>query len=289
MAAFVRSGFPLYWPRNSMTGAPVGVLVGRDFNLDKSDLGLIKWEKFSDDHAKLTFVDLDYKAYRNTGQENWVERSIEFKWRGRGSYGAGTAEDSLRSAREGLHPADDAWSSDIMGGTIPVNDVSSKENRLIFGMCAQITDHVYRATGMVYRPDGRFEFVLPATFRDLYDERNLLIIENFSYFSNLIKTSGVDFKVGIDYNKNAQYSWLKIGNETLIAFSKVCDQNAEFGIASQYNGIQYNDNGENIDPDFTGFRSMADMSAPMITGNNIDQIDIPGEIMVSIDDIPLGN
>ena len=93
MSSFVRSGFPLHWPRNVVNGAPVGVLVGRDFNLDKSDRGLIKWEKFSDDHAKLTFLDLDYKAYSEDQSEKWIENYIEFKWRKWETYKNETDED----------------------------------------------------------------------------------------------------------------------------------------------------------------------------------------------------
>jgi len=304
MSSFVRSGFPLHWPRNVLTGAPVGVLVGRDFNLDKSDLGLIKWQKFSDDHAKLTFVDLDYKAYRNAGQEIWIERSIEFKWWKKWETWNGEAyEYELCSRREG-HPADTAWAIDVMGGTMPINDVPSKENRIIYGMCAQIATHVDSSSGWVLLPDRTIGFVLPMTFRDLYNESNLIILENFANFSDLIKSSGADFRVGFDYGKSAQYSWLKIfdygkiaqyswlkiGDETLIVFCQIHNPNSEDSIESHYGGIQYGyKSGKNIDPYFVGFWLMADMSIPMITTNNLAQLEIPNEIAVSIEDIPLGD
>jgi len=293
MSSFVRSGFPLYWPRNVVSGAPVGVLVGRDFNLGKSDLGLIKWEKFSDDHAKLTYVDIDYKAYRNAGQEIWIERSIEFKWRKWEPQNISPVEDIHRSFKEGLSSCDDAWTIDIIGGTMPINDVLSKENRMVYGMCAQLVDHVIISSGKVLLPERTIKFVLPTTFRDLYNESNLIILDNFANFSNLIKSSGADFKIGFDYSKSAQYSWLKIGDETLIVLCRILNPNSEYSSESQYGGIQYgvhdDDWTENIDPDFAGYRSMADMSMPMITANNLDQLEIPNEIVVSIEDIPLGD
>jgi len=290
MSSFVRSGFALDWPRNVITGAPVGVLVGRDFNLNKSDLGLIKWEKFSDDHAKLTFVDLDYKAYRDSGTEIWIERSIEFKWFKKWETWNGEAYANMLRAKEEGHSADTAWTIDIIGGTIPINEVSSKEERLIYGMCAQVADHVILSSGKVILPDGTIGFVLPSTFRDLYDESNLIILENFANFSNLLKNSGADFKTGFDYGKSAHYSWLKIGDETLIVLCRILNPNSKFSAESQYDGIQHGDiKGENVDPDFAGFHSMADMSSPMITTDNIDKLDIPKEIVVSIEDIPLGD
>jgi hypothetical protein len=191
-------------------------------------------------------------------------------------------------ARE-AHYGDTGWTIDIIGGTIPINEVSSKEKRLIYGMCAQVADHVILSSGKVILPERTIGFVLPSTLRDLYNESNLIILENFANFSELLKNSGADFKVGFDYSKSAQYSWLKIGDETLIVLCRILNPNSEYSAESQYDGIQYNENGENIDPDFAGFSSMADMSSPMITANNLDQIELPNEIVVSIEDIPLGD
>ncbi|MCD6218467.1 hypothetical protein J7L05_11520 [bacterium] len=247
MSSFVRSGFPLHWPRNVMTGAPVGVLVGRDFNLDKSDRGLIKWEKFSDDHAKMTFVDLDYKAYRDEGIEKWVENYIEFTWREWESYRGETLEDKRREfrARGCIGDDDKEKAIDIIGGTIPVNDVLSKENRMIYGMCGQIHIRVCGTTEDYYFSEKNF--VLPQTFKDLYSgfkdkpgfqcEHSLIILENFAGFAKLLKTSGADFKIGFDNSKVAQYSWLKIGDETLIAFCRLYNPDNAYGIGSQYLGI----------------------------------------------------
>lgn len=299
MSSFVRSGFPLHWPRNGLTGAPVGVLTGRDFKLDKSDRGLIKWEKFSDDHAKLTFVGLDEKAYRDEGKEIWIENYIEFKWRNWESYRNETFEDYRRAFKAGLRPGDDIKEKeiDIIGGTIPVNDVLSKENRMIYGMCGQVHLHFCRAALNFYFDEKNF--TLPPTFEDMYlgfkdtpgfkNEHRLIIRENFADFAQLLKTSGVDFKIGFDHSKIAQYTWLKTGDETLIAFCRMFDSNSEYGVGPQYLGIAYGNNGENIDTDYAIYRSMADMSAPMITANNLDQLDIPSEIAISIEDIPLGD
>jgi hypothetical protein len=299
MSSFVRSGFPLHWPRNVITGAPVDVLVGRDFNLDKSDRGFIKWEKFSDDHAKMTFVDLDYKAFRDEGKEKWIENYIEFTWREWESYRGETLEDKRREfrARGRIGDDDKEKAIDIIGGTIPVNDVLSQESRMIYGMCGQIHLRVCKATKDYYFNEKNF--VLPPTFEDLYsgfkdkpgfhNEHGLIILENFADFAKLLKTSGADFKIGFDNSKSAQYSWLKIGDETLIAFCRIYNPNNAYGIDHQYLGIEYGRNGENIDPDYAGYRSMADMSSPMITANNLGQIEIPNEITISIEDIPLGD
>ncbi len=297
MSSFVRSGFALHWPRNVITGAPVGVLVGRDFNLDKSDRGLIKWEKFSVDHAKMTFVDLDYKAYRDSGTEKWVENYIEFRWRNWESYRSETHEDYRRAFKAGIRTGDDDKEKRIIiGATIPVNDVLSNENRMIYGMCGQIHLRVCKATRSFYFNEKNF--TLPPAFVDLYsgfkdkpgfhNEHSLIILENYADFANLLKTSGADFKIGFDNSESAQYSWLKIGDETLIAFCRIFNPDNAYGIGSQYLGILYGQNGENIDPDYSVYRSMADMSSPMITANNLDQIDIPNEITISIEDIPLG-
>ncbi|MFH1513838.1 MAG: hypothetical protein ABIG42_00075, partial [bacterium] len=190
MSSFVRSGFPLHWPRNVMTGAPAGVLVGRDFNLDKSDRGLIKWEKFSADYAKLTFVDLDYKAYRDGGTEKWVENYIEFNWREWESYRHETLADKNRAFNAGIRTGEEDREKDIsvIGGTIPVNDVLSKENRMIYGMCGQLHLKVCGATEDYYFSEKNF--TLPPTFADLYsgfrdkpgfyNEHSLIILENFA-------------------------------------------------------------------------------------------------------------
>ncbi|MBU1023170.1 hypothetical protein KKB99_02690, partial [bacterium] len=184
----------------------------------------------------------------------------------------------------------------VIGGTIPVNDVLSKENRMIYGMCGQLHLKVCGATEDYYFSEKNF--TLPPTFVDLYsgfrdkpgfyNEHSLIILENFADFAKLIKTSGADFKIGFDDSKVAQYSWLKIGDETLIAFCRVHNPDNAYGIDHQYLGIAYGNNGENIDPDYAVYRSMADMSSPMITANNLDQIDIPNEITISVEDIPLG-
>ena len=299
MSSYVQSGFPLHWPRNVMTGAPVGVLTGRDFNLDQSDLGLIKWEKISDDYAKLTFIGLDDKDRRDEGNENWIVNHIEFRWRNWESYKDETYADKQRAFKAGKRPGEEDREKliSVIGGTIPVNDVLSNESRMIYGMCGQLHLHFCLAASDYYYSEENF--TMPPTFADLYsgfkhrpgfqNERSLIILENFAGFASLLKTSGTDFKIGFDYVENAHYSWLKIGNETLIAFCRTFNPDNFLGIARQYLGIEYDENGENVDPDYSIYRSMADMSSPMITANNLDQIDIPEEITISIENIPLGD
>ncbi|MBU1022663.1 hypothetical protein KKB99_00155, partial [bacterium] len=209
-----------------------------------------------------------------------------------------TLADKNRAFNAGIRTGDDDKEKAIMiGGTIPVNDVLSKESRMTYGMCGQIHRHVTGATTDYYFSEKNF--TMPPTFADLYsgfhdrlgfpNEHGLIILENFADFAKLLSTSGADFKIGFDDSKSAQYSWLKIGDETLIAFCRVYNPDNAYGIDHQYLGIAYGRNGENSDPDYSGYRSMADMSTPMITANNLDQIDIPNEITISIVDIPLGD
>ena len=281
-----------------MTGEPVGVLVGRDFNLDKSDFGLIKWEKLDDDHAKLTFLDIDYNLNRGKGSGKWVENYIAFRWRDWESYRYETLDDYRRAHNAGLRPGDDdkEKSIDVIGGTIPINAAMTVEHRKVYGMCGQFHARINRAArGFFYDEQNH---TTPTNFSDFYsgfhnipgyqNEHGLIVLENFADFASILKSSGADFKIGFDENKNAQYTWLKTGDETLIAYCIIYDLDNTFGVGSQYLGIALDENGINVDPDYSYFRKMANMSSPMITNDNINQLEIPKEISISVEDIPLG-
>lgn len=249
IAKLVNSGFLFYWPRNTIDGSPIQVITSRNLAKDQSDFGSIKYDYVDNSLFDLKWICVDGKAYKESGSKVWLEKSMNYRF--------AENENIVRN----IH---------VMMGTKAVSDVEGFNNKLIYVMCGNFTKAISRQLGTYYSYIGEF----PDSYDELLFNDRFVIRENFMAFAQLLESSNADFKWGFDSAKNTLYIVLDINGERLIA---AC--------------VKY---GDRLDPDgkcgmdyFDCNLDELDMSSPIITSNNMGQIKIPDEYLISIDDIPL--
>jgi hypothetical protein len=261
-STLVKSGFLLHWQRNPLTGKPVEVVTGRDLVEDRSDFGSFKYEIRNDTEFCLRFIGLDRDHYNNTGKELWVERAPVY------GYHKLDELDEMRGLKV------NRWPMNVMGATKTPDQIVDYDKRLLCAMVGNLETIINASINIHYACNE----TLPESFFDILDNRNFIIKENFEAFAQMLKESGASFKWGFD--GNIRYFELIIDGETYI---KQC---------IGYESVEDSPTTGGINPDCAIDESMfdtLDKSSPIITSDNIMDIKIPEEYLISINDIPLGD
>lgn len=248
MSSFVQSGLPLTWPRNLIDGTPIKCITGRNLTPDASDWAAFKYQLIGSDSFMTQIVSLDKNFYEQTGNESWLVRDVE---------------NSLKLKENQRRR------SVVTMGTRSVAEVPDDNNKRIFAMCGILLSFLNGRTHAHYYATGE----LPNSFDDLLDNRLLIIRENFFNFAQALKNSDAIFKWGVDHNKNCVYSILDIDGERYISYC------VRFGTVEE-------------SPQTSGLKADCsvydlDMSSPIVSNENITNLVIPNEYLISIKDIPL--
>ncbi len=265
-STLVKSGFLLYWPRNPMTGKPVEVVTGRDLVKDRSDFGSFKYEVINDSKFCLRIVNLDRDSYLRTGEEAWSEYAPIYE------YNPATIHHRIDKQDEGTKIR--RWKMHLMGATKTPEEIEDYDKRLICAMAGNLVTIISVLTNRHYVYDE----ILPESFFDVLDNRDFIIKENFEAFAQMLKDSGASFKWGFD--GNTRYFELIIDGETYIKHCVV------YGSLDKYRSTG------GLTSECAFDKSMfdtLDKSSPIITSDNITDIKIPEEYLISIKDIPLGD
>jgi len=265
-STLVKNGFLLYWPRNPMTGKPVEVITGRDLIKDRSDFGSFKYEVINDSEFSLRCVYLDWNNYLDTGKESWFEAAPVYE------YNPAIIHRRIDKQDEGTKIK--RWKMHLMGATKTPEEIEDYDKRLLCAMAGNLETIINASTNRHYVYDE----VLPESFYDVLDNRSFIIKENFEAFAQMLKDSGASFKWGFD--GNTRYFELIIDDERYIkhyvVYGSLDKYRSTGGLTSECAFDQ------------TMFDTL-DKSSPIITSDNLIDIKIPEEYLISIEDIPLGD
>ena len=259
ISTLITSGFLLRWPRNPLTGKPVEVVTGRDLLADRGDFGKFKYEIINDSEFSLSCISLD-RDYKTTVSEQWrVETS---------KYGYRTPDEmdkarGINSVHKKMH---------VIGTQKTPEEILDFNNRLLCGMVGNLDFIINSSINRHYAVNE----VLPESFYDVLDSQDFIIKENFKAFAQMLKDSGAFFKWGFD--GNTRYFELIIDGETYI---KQCVTYSDLDENSMTNGMTFE-----CLTSKTMFDTL-DKSAPIVTSQNIVDVVIPEEYLISIKDIPL--
>ncbi|MFH1514982.1 MAG: hypothetical protein ABIG42_05925 [bacterium] len=265
-STLVKSGFLLKWPRNPITGKPVEVVTGRDLIKDRSDFGSFKYEIINDSEFRLRYINLDRDYYLSTGEESWKEYAPTYEYHPEIVHRRYDKQDEGTKMKR--------WAMNVMGIQKKLEEFEDDDKKLLCAMVGNLESIVNSSTNRHYTSNE----VLPESFFDVLDNRDFIIKENFVVFARMLKDSGASFKWGFD--GNIRYFELIINGETYIKQCVTYDSVDEFRSTG---GLTFE-----CLTDKSMFDSL-DKSSPIITSENLIDVVIPEEYLISIEDIPLGD
>lgn len=155
----------------------------------------------------------------------------------------------------------------IEGCTVPIHKVEDPFTRKVLASVGQITGLIVPNEIKRYSSSE----TLISSFYDLLNPQQLVIRENFEKFVELMKSPDVEFKWGNDYTKQSFYLYLKVKGIVYIEQCYYLGGGTDLEALIKMRSCSYSD---------------LDTSSPILTSENIDQIVIPDEYMISIKDIP---
>ncbi len=251
MKGFIESGFPLIWPRESSKKIPFFLNVDEDYIPSEELFGSFQYNRISPDKVQYKYIYIDFKAYRETGEVIWVEKTATIPF----------ADKQMHNSPEKCKELE---STLVLGGEKRVDLISDSDTRLLYALCGLFSAFLETMTDIYHIQEG----VIPSTFYDLLGSEQLIIKENFYGFAKMLESSNAEFKWGFDKNKNTSYTYLKINDEVLITrcINYTTDNLREQMVCDFYS---------------------LDISTPIITEKNITSIEIPEEYLISIEDIPV--
>jgi len=258
----VNSGFLLWWPRNLFTGSPAKVIKERELEPNMEDLGLFKYNIISNPaydfslnnvynyNYHLELITINSSEYYETGNPVWKKVTK--------NYPGYKLEDNVTRVIGVPH------------GKKPTYEISDYNKRLLYALCGNFAFYIQYRVALYHRDNS----MLPSSFSDLLNDKQYIIKENFIKFADLLKNSGATFKWGIDYSTGASYVTLEIDGETYMSGCRMFGDKAHAHVPDygEYFGCDVN----NID-----------MSSPIITNENIANLIIPEQYLISISQIPL--
>ena len=209
---------------------------------------------------------LDKVYYSDTGKESWLKAAPVYEYN--------TETNHHRIDKQDKGTKITSWKMHVMGATKTPEEIEDHDKRLLCAMVGNLETLINALTNRHYVYDE----VLPESFYDVLDNRDFIIKENFETFAKMLKDSGASFKWGFD--GNTRYFELIIDGEKYIKHCVVYGSLDEYrstgGLTSECAFDQ------------TMFDSL-DKSSPIITSDNLIDVKIPEEYLISINDIPLGD
>jgi hypothetical protein len=237
LQTLVDNGYFLFWPRNVQTGEPVTITKQQFTDPSFELFGTVSYKKYSKDSAKITRV-----SYRPAESGDWKLTSRTFPAIG------------------------DVRSAGIIGCSVDMASIENTDTRLLLAMFGQLTNYLISSTQSFKTTNN----TLPTSFQDLLGPEILVVKENFNNFADLVNTSNVVFKWGVDNKKMSSYVYLNIKGVTYI---KHC---IDFSQGSSMNAMKTM---------LTCKYSNLDTSSPILTEKNLASIMILDEFSVSKDNI----
>jgi hypothetical protein len=239
-------------------------VTGRDLAKERSDFGSFKYEKIDNSKFCLRYLNLDTEKFLDTGVESWLESAPLHE------YNPEVVHQRYDKQDEGSRIS--RWKMHIMGATKTPEEITDYNERLLCGMVGNLEEIINASINRHYSVNE----VLPESFYVL-DNRDFIIKENFETFARMLKDSGASFKWGFD--GNIRYFELIIDEDTYIR------QCISYGSLEEYRSTGGITSECILDRNI--FDTL-DKSSPIITSDNLKDIVIPEEYLISIKDIPLG-
>ena len=275
MCEFVESGFPVFWPDNLFSNNSMYVIDSFPEFLNESDLGALTYS-LDYDTALLGYINYDRIELNQNNDKVLVVSELTIPYTKDHKVYIDNSDTAMPSyGRPETLGEPEIWTfsdldtQSISNGTMRVNEVDDYSTRVLYAFCGQITEFLGPEFRNYYFDKGEFAPTLADLLRHKGAGRQI-IIENIRYFTELLQDADADFRCGFDPDTKIAYLYLEIDDVEYITYYE------QYGNSPR----DFKSRGVNVDD--------LDMSNPLISTENLSDIEIPYEYIISIRDIPAG-
>ncbi|MCD6216253.1 hypothetical protein J7L05_00155 [bacterium] len=261
---FVQSGFPMFWPMDLSQGKTAYVVDKLPEFPKEHNLGAFNYSIDDYGIARLDYVNFDGELLEDTGEEITVINRFEIF-------------PTLSDSPVEMNPDEyyTKYLSDLdslcaLKGTKKIEDVDDYNDRVVYAFTLQLGNYLYSKIKSCYSDKNEF----PKSFSELINEAGsseFIIVENFDYFAELLQNADAKFLCGFDSSAKTMYIYLEIDGETYISHFENLDEISVNDVIS-----------ESSIEDF-------DVTNPLLTTDNLSEIELPYDYVISIYDVPAGS
>lgn len=261
---FVQSGFPIFWPMDLAHGKSAYVFDELPEFPKETMLGAFNYSIDDYEIARLDYVNFDRELLEDTGEEIIVINRFEI---------FPTLSDS--PVEIGLDEYYTKYLSDLdslcaVTGTMKIDEVDDYNTRVVYAFTLQLSNYVHSKIKSYYSDRNKF----PESFSELIGEAGsseFIILDNFDYFAELLQNADAKFLYGFDSNAKTIYVYLEIDGETYISHFENLDEISVNDVATA-----------STIEDF-------DVTNPLLSTDNLSEIELPYDYVISIYDVPAGS
>ncbi len=265
MYEFVQSGFPIFWPMNISRGNAAYVVDDLMEPPNEGMLGAFKFSITDYGFAQLDFVNYDCDLLKDSNDVILVVSRFEI-------FATQSEADSSFDPDADKFNTRKVSNFDSHSPVKALNEIAEIDdynNRVITAFCLQMSNYVcLKMQEYIFLTHS-----YPASFSELINETGsseLIILENLDYFVELLQDADAKFLLGYDSTVSTMYVYLEIDDETFIAHFENLDETTSDITLKEYS----------ID-DF-------DVENAILSTDNLSEIELPYDYVVSIYDVPAG-
>ena len=261
---FVKSGFTIFWPMDLSRGKTAYIMNNLPEFPNENSLGAFHYSIDDYGIARLDYVNFDGELLEDTGEKIAVTNRFEIFPK--------TSDAPVEINPDEYHTKylSDLDSLSTIKGTKKIEDVHDYNNRVVYAFTLQIGNYLCSKIKSYYTEKTKF----PKSFSALITEAGaseLIIVENFDYFVKLLQNADAKFLCGFDSSCKTMYIYLEIDGETYISHFENLDDISSNDVTT-----------ESSIEDF-------DLTNPLLTTDNLSEIELPYDYVVSIYDVPAGS
>ncbi len=264
ISEFVQSGFTIFWPMDLSNGKTAYVVDKLQEFPKEDSLGAFNYSLDDYGIARLDYVNYDSELLEDTGEEITVINRFEIF--------PTTSDAPVEMNPDEYHTKylSDHDSLSAVHGTMKIEDVDDYNDRVVYAFSLQLSNYLCSKIKSYYSDKNEF----PKSFSELINEAGsseFIIVENFDYFVELLVNADAEFLCGFDSSAKTMYIHLEIDSETYISHFENLDVISVSDVTAK-SSIE----------DF-------DVTNPLLTTDNLSEIELPYDYVISIYDVPAGN
>ncbi len=195
IAEYLESGFPIFWPRNPITGEPYKLSNSPLEEARKDLIGTFNYDYENDDKVILRYVYFDREASKDSGEEVYGINTIPI-------------EPLTGRLEGGLY---------VMGGTESFDSLQASEDKQIYAIAGHLNNVINLHINNYYENNG----IVPNSFNQIFPCYMFFIRENLDSFTKNIQRPDIVFEWGFD--DSTTYTVLDFDGKRFIDHCIVCD------------------------------------------------------------------